>query len=133
MNIDNNVIQETEFVFRRLSEAIRLGGSDIDPRLWLLVVIPLLLLGIVYVVWMYNRDSKAVGKLWATFLASLRIAVYAILALIFLLPAWQTWDKLENRSKVLVLIDVSGSMNSKDDIPTAAVPVEKLLSRQDKI
>jgi hypothetical protein len=133
MGNESNTTQETEFVFRRLSENLRLGGKEIDPRLWLAIAIPVLVLGIVYVVWMYRRDSRSVGWPWATFLGSLRLAVYFILALVFLLPAWQTWDKTENHSKVLLLLDVSGSMGSKDDLPTETIPLDKLLSRQDKV
>jgi hypothetical protein len=133
MPTDTTTNQETEFVFRRLSDALHVGGKEVDPRLWLAILIPVLLLGIVYVGWMYYRDSRTVGRLWATFLGTLRIAVYAILALIFLLPAWQTWDKTENRSKVLLLVDVSGSMGTKDDLPTDTMPVDKLLTRRDKV
>src|SRR5205823_5152623 len=50
-----------------------------------------------------------------------------------LLPALQTWEKTETHSKVVLLLDVSGSMGSKDGIPSEAVPVEKLLSRQDEV
>jgi hypothetical protein len=133
MNTDSTLSRETEFVFRRLSEVLRLGGKEVDSRLWLAVLLPVLLLGVIYVVWMYARDARTVGKAWAAFLGTLRVGVYALLAWIFLLPAWQTWDKLEHRSKVLVLFDVSGSMGSKDDLPTAAVPVDQMPTRQDKV
>lgn len=126
-------VQETEFVFRRLSEAFHLGSKEYSGYLWLAILIPLLLLGIVYVIWMYVRDGRGIGWPWATFLAGLRLAVYFILAAVFLLPGFQTWDKSETRSKVVVLFDVSGSMASKDDLPTEALPVEKLLSREDKV
>src|SRR5207248_7349424 len=124
---------ETEFVFRRLTEALNIGGREYDARLWLAVLIPVLILGLVYVVWMYSRDSRTVGWAWASFLGLLRSAVYFLLAWIFLLPALQTWEKTETHSKVVLLLDVSGSMGSKDGIPSEAVPVEKLLSRQDEV
>jgi hypothetical protein len=133
MPTDSNTTLETEFVFRRLAEAIRIGGKEYDGLNWLAVLIPVLILGLVYVGWMYERDSRSSGKGWAIFLGSLRTLVYTILALVFLLPALQTWDKTEARSKVVVLLDVSGSMGSKDDIPTDTMPVEKLLTRQDKV
>lgn len=126
--------QEKEFVFRRLSEALRFGGKEVDGYFWLAIIIPILILGFIYVVWMYVRDSRSVGWRWATFLGALRSLVYIILALVFLLPGIQTWDRIETRSKVVLLIDVSGSMqNSKDELPTEAMPVEKLLTRQDKL
>jgi hypothetical protein len=133
MGNESNTSQEVQFVFRRLSEALRIGGKEVDARIWLAVLIPVLILGIAYVVWMYIRDSRSVSAGWAIFLGGLRIAVYLLLAWVFLLPAWQTWDRTENRSKVLLLLDVSGSMGSKDDIPSEAMPVEKLLTRQDKV
>jgi hypothetical protein len=133
MGNDSNISQETEFIFRRLSDVLRVGGKEVDSRLWLAILIPVLIVGGGYVMWQYARDSRSVGKGWATLLGSLRLLVYAILALVFLLPAWQTWDKTENRSKVVLLLDVSGSMGSKDDVPTDSMPVEKLLTRQDKV
>jgi len=125
--------QETEFVWRRLADTLKLFGQEIDGRFWLAILIPVLLIAFAYVIWMYVRDGRSVGWAWASVLGALRIAVYIILALVFLLPAEQTWDRTENRSKVILLFDVSGSMASKDDLPSEAMPVEKLLSRQDKV
>src|SRR5262249_3622980 len=79
------------------------------------------------------HDSVSLGWAWAALLASLRLTAYAILALVFLLPAWQNWDKTESRSRVLVLFDVSGSMGTRDDLPVEGMPVEKLPTRQDKV
>ena len=51
-----------------------------------------------------------------------------------MLPAVRDYKDSFSRSKVLVLFDVSGSMAATiDDIPTDAVPLDKLLSRQDKV
>lgn len=126
-------IQETEFVFRRLADALRVFGKEVNPHLWLAVLIPVLLAAAVYVVVMYVRDSRSAGGGWATFLGVLRCAVYGLLAWAFLLPAWQTWETTETRSQVMLVIDVSGSMATKDDLPSEAMPVEKLLTRQDKV
>jgi hypothetical protein len=125
--------QETEFVWRRLADTLNLFGQEIDGHFWLAILIPILLIAFGYVAWMYVRDGRSVGWGWASLLGALRITVYIILALVFLLPAEQTWDRTETRSKVILLLDVSGSMASKDDLPSEAVPVEKLLSRQDKV
>ncbi len=133
MGNDSTTSQEIQFVFRRLSEALRIGGKDVNPLLWLAVLIPVLILGLVYVVLMYRRESRTIGFGWAALLGGLRTLVYAILAAVFLLPAWQTWDVSENRSKVILLLDVSGSMGAKDDLPTDTIPVDRLLSRQDKV
>lgn len=130
---DNKPVQETEFVFRRLADSLHLAGRELDGRIWLAVLIPVLILAAVYVVWMYVRDSRTVGVGWATLLGALRLCVYAILTLVFLLPAWQNWEITRASSKVVLLFDVSGSTAAKDDLPTESMPVEKLLSRQDKV
>jgi hypothetical protein len=90
--------------------------------------------GFFYVAWMYYRDSHGVGPLWASLLGLLRAAVFSLLAFFFMLPAVRDYKDSYSRSKVLVLFDVSGSMAATiDDIPTDAVPLDKLLSRQDKV
>jgi hypothetical protein len=134
MESETNVTQETQFVFRRLEEALHLFGRESDPKwFWIFVLAVVLAAGFVYVVWMYKRDSQSVGWPWAAFLAGLRCTVYAILAAVFLLPAIQTWEKMQTRSKVVMTLDVSGSMGNKDDMPTETMPAEKLPSRQDKV
>jgi hypothetical protein len=62
--------------------------------------------------------------------------VYLLIAGVFLLPAWQTWERAEKRSRVLVLLDVSPSVATvSDDLPaensTAEAP--KLQTRMDKV
>src|SRR5438132_2230417 len=125
--------QETEFVWRRLADTLKLFGQELDGHFWLAILIPVLIIAFAYVIWMYVRDGRSVGWGWASLLGALRIAVYLVLALVFLLPAEQTWERTETRSKVILLIDVSGSMATKDGLPTEAIPVEKLLSRQDQV
>lgn len=125
--------QKSVFVWRRLEEVLRVFGREYDGHWWLLVLIPVLLLGLVYVVWMYVRDGRSVGWPWATFLGLLRCTVYCILAVMFLLPAEQFLEETTTRFKVILLFDVSGSMSNKDEAPTEAVPADKILSRQDKI
>ncbi len=131
--MDPTTTQETEFVWRRLTEALHLFGKEIDGHFWLAILIPVLIIAFSYVIGMYVRDGRSVGWPWAGFLAGLRTFVYIVLAMVFLLPAEQTWDRTETRSKVILMIDVTGSMGSRDDLPTEAVPAEKLLSRQDKV
>ena len=133
MGNESSSVHETEFVFRRLTEGLHLGGKEVSPYVWLAVLVPVFVLAIFYVAWMYRRDAHSVGWRWAAFLATLRSIVYAILAIVFLLPAWQTWDRTEHRSKVVLLLDVSGSMNAKDDVPTDTIPVDQLLTRKDKV
>jgi hypothetical protein len=132
--MDTNTSKETDFVFRRLEEALPLFGRDVDPYwFWILVLLLVMATGFTYVAWMYKRDSQSIGGPWAAFLAILRCTVYAILGMVFLLPAWQTWERTESHSKVVLTFDVSGSMGNKDDLPTETMPVEKLPTRQDKV
>ena len=105
------------------------GGS-----LWWFLTAAGLALGWLYVGWMYFRDSHGAGPLWASLLGLFRAVVFAVLGFFFMLPAVRDYKDSYSRSKVLVLFDVSGSMaGTIDDIPTDAVPLEKLLSRQDKV
>lgn len=76
----------------------------------------LLAVGFVYVIWMYTHDAQSVGWLWATFLGATRLTVYALLAGVFLLPALQKWEKSEAFSRVLLLLDLSGSMGLVDAV-----------------
>ena len=112
---DTGVVRETEVVYRRLNESLTLGGSQVDPRWWLAVLIPILVIGIAYVIWMYTKDSRSVRWFWALPLAALRIAVYLLIGYMFLLPARQTWETVEKKSRVLVMLDLSDSMAKISD------------------
>jgi hypothetical protein len=100
---------------------------------WWIVVAPVLLIALVYVALMYIRDSRSVNPAMAAFLGVLRSLVYVILALVFLLPGCQTYDTTESHAKVLLLLDVSGSMSTIDDLPESGQDPTKLPSRQDKV
>lgn len=129
-------IQEgKEFLFRRFQDPILLGGKEYNLGVWWLgVLVPLLVVGLVYVVWMYVRDGVTIGWAWATFLGALRCTVYALLAIVFLLPSFQEWEETRTESKVAVVFDVSGSMLfTRDEIPTPETPLDKLPSRQDNV
>lgn len=133
--MNENATQQTEFVLRRLSDPFHLFGREVSGFAWLAVLIPVLVLGVVYVGWMYRRDARAVGWGWAAFLGTLRAAVYLLIAGVFLLPAWQTWEKAEKRSRVLVLLDVSPSVATvSDDLPAEnSTETRKLQTRLDKV
>jgi hypothetical protein len=134
MGNESTTTQETQYVLRRLEEALRLFGRETDPRwFWILVLIVILGLGVFYVISMYRRDSQSVGWGWASFLAGLRCLVYFILAAVFLLPAEQTWERTQTHSKAVVALDVSGSLGTRDDPPTDSTPIAKLPTRQDKV
>src|SRR5262245_44314040 len=115
---ENLTATEQETIYRRLQESLTVFGRDANPMWWWAVIVPVLLLGLFYVGWMYRRDSRSVRWYWATPLALLRGSVYLLLAAMFLLPARQTWEKSEKHSRVLVLLDVSPSIiQISDDIP----------------
>ena len=100
---------------------------------WWVVLLPMLLVGLFYVGLMYLKDAQTVHPLWAMFLGLCRCTVYAILATVFLLPGCQTFDKNEYHPKVLVLLDVSNSMATIDDVPQAGQDPTLLESRRDKV
>src|SRR6266550_3767546 len=115
---DTTPQSQTEFVLRRLTESLQFGGKEVSPYLWLAILIPVLCVGLLYVVWQYRRDTRSIAWPWAVALGSLRVVVYLILAGIFLLPAMQTWERSEKRARVLVMIDDSSSVaNTSDDMP----------------
>lgn len=110
------------------------GAKELDGRLWLALLIPVLLVGLFYIVWMYVRDAVSIGWPWAFFLGFLRATVYGLLALVFLLPRMQTWDESKTESKVVMFLDVSPSLVMvSDDMPGQGVPLTQLLKRQDKV
>ena len=131
---ENLPIQVTEFVFRRLADPLRIFSKELPPSVWLVVLTFVLLLAFVFVGWMYLRDSRSTGIIWAMVLGLSRAMVYGLLAFAFLLPAEQTWEQSTSRSKVVIAFDASSSMTTTiDDIPSESVPLNKLPTRQEKV
>jgi hypothetical protein len=125
---------QSEFVLRRLSESFRIGGQDVSPLVWIGILIPVLILGLVYVVWMYRRDSRTIAWPWAVGLGTLRAVIYLILAGIFLLPAMQTWERSEKHGRVLLLLDVSPSVSTvSDEFPEDGSAPDKPATRLDRL
>jgi hypothetical protein len=100
---------------------------------WMVILLPALAVALFYVGMMYIKDMRSVHFIWAIFLGLLRVTVYLILAVVFLLPGCQYSDKQEYESKVIVLFDVSGSMFVVDDLVEPGVDPKTLQSRQEKI
>ena len=84
---ENLPIQVTEFVFRRLADPLRIFSKELPPSVWLVILTFVLLLAFVFVGWMYLRDSRSIGIIWAMVLGLSRAMVYGLLAFAFLLPA----------------------------------------------
>ncbi|HEY2911220.1 MAG TPA: hypothetical protein VGI99_13300 [Gemmataceae bacterium] len=113
----------------------RTGSSDVETgdrttnsALWLVTTGLAFLLGAAYTVAMYVKDSRSLRWHWAAFLGLLRIAVYAILCFIFLLPAFQTYERTEKHSRVIVVLDVSPSITKTSD-ELGGTPGKKLKTR----
>src|SRR5262249_45917205 len=125
---------QTEFVLRRLGEGFSLFGIELHPLVWVAILTVVLALGIAYVVWMYRKDRASIPLGFAILLALLRVTVYLLLGLAFLLPANQTWERAEKSSRVAILIDVSHSITQvSDELPGPGRSVDQLETRMDKV
>jgi len=91
------------------------GKKQQNSVLWLAFTGAVFVLGSGYALAMYNKDRAGTRWYYAAALAAVRVSVYAVLCLVFLLPAFQTYERTEKRSRVLVVIDVSGSMHKDED------------------
>ena len=132
--MSDSTTTQSEFVLRRLSEGPTLFGYELHPYWWLFGLAVVLVAAFAYNSFMYFwLDRRSVGWFWSIFLASLRNCALMLLAAIFLLPSCQQWEKSEKSSRVVILLDVSGSMGISDDIPSASRPADKLETRMDKI
>ncbi len=89
------------------------GGGNVVK--WYAFTSALFLLGAVFVVLMYIKDCRTVQWFFAIPLALLRITVYAILCVVFLLPAMQTWEDTNKQSRVIILLDISPSVTDVTD------------------
>src|SRR6516162_1050099 len=132
--MNDNTTSVREFVLRRVTEGLSLGGHEFSGNAWYLILGAVLAVGVVYVIWMYVRDGHSIGWFWGAFLALLRLTVYAILGFVFLLPAWQNWEETRQQSKVVVTFDISRSMLEKMDDPVSeGMDPKQRPTRQDKV
>lgn len=124
---DSNIIVEEEFVLRRLSDQFPFVSPEASVYCWWALTIGVLLLGCVFVALMYIRDSRTCRWYAAVPLAMLRMGVYVLLAFAFLLPAKQTWETSNKRSRVLIMIDISPSVTEvSDDISRGNKPKTRI-------
>jgi hypothetical protein len=114
----------------RAAETVSSIGSG-NAAKWYAFTGAVFALGSVFVVLMYFKDTKTVRWYWAVPLALLRICVYAILCGVFLLPAMQTWEETNKASRVVILLDISPSMGTSDEIGTG--PGRRPKSRMDLV
>ncbi|MGL4550904.1 MAG: vWA domain-containing protein [Gemmataceae bacterium] len=143
--MNDNVTTQEHTVFRRLEDPFPGFGFQLPDLgevagvlvrngegMWFLALLAVLALALTYVGFMYRKDAKGVGAWWATFLGTLRVGVYLILAAVFLLPSRQTTVTTVTESKVILMTDVSDSFHTSDDLPTG-VANEKLVTRMDRV
>jgi uncharacterized membrane protein len=133
MSSEETPISQSEFVFRRLSEGLQVAGVEWHPFVWLALLFACMGLGIGLAVWMYRKDRASIPLGFAIFLATLRIVVILLLGGCFLLPAIQNWERVERKSRVAILIDVSASMFISDEIPSPTRPADQRSSRMDAV
>ena len=116
-----------------LIPAICVGvAREVDGEvLWWVLSASTLICGCLMTILMYIKDARTIG-LWAILLAPLRMCVYVALLACFLLPAIQTWEETEKRSRVLIVIDVSPSITAISD-ELSRVPGVKPKTRLAKV
>ncbi|MCH7988868.1 MAG: hypothetical protein IID46_06910, partial [Planctomycetes bacterium] len=69
------------------------------------------------IVYFYILDTRFLSWFWRTWLMALRLAVLAALIVIALNPHDRTTKTLTQRSRVILLIDTSLSMNDRRELP----------------
>lgn len=109
-------------------DALASGGDWNRPK-WLVLTGAVFALGTLFVLVMYARDMRTAPWYVAAPLAGLRVAVYALLCFLFLLPAEQTWEVTNKQSRVVVLLDISPSVTEVTDEtgPSAKARIDVLI------
>ncbi|HWB08990.1 MAG TPA: vWA domain-containing protein [Pirellulales bacterium] len=103
-------------------------GRVQSPVDWVLPVAATALV-LVYVGWLYRRDSVDLALPLRVLLAGLRMAVFVALLVVYLQPQWRNEvDQVQN-SRVLLLADTSLSMGLHDQ-DASAVPAEPSRAQQ---
>ncbi len=100
---------------RASSGEVAANERSSNTALWLVLTGSIFLLGVVFTIAMYVKDSRTLRWYWCAFLGFCRITVYALLCFVFLLPAFQTFERSEKRSRVIVILDVSPSVTKVSD------------------
>lgn len=108
-----------EFIWRRLEEPAEWFGQvlDLEPRWWLGIGLPVLVLACLLVLRGYAREGRTIGRGRAGILAGLRMLVYVVVFIVWLLPAMRPVETSQQPSRVLLLCDVSASMHVTDEPP----------------
>ena len=115
------------FVWSNPLETTSAKDKLYDGLTWLFILIPVLIVGAVFIGWMYVRDMRSISWYYAVPLGLMRATVYPLLAYMFLLPSTKETGirkpriplELIRHSRVVVLLDVSGSMAETKDDPSS--------------
>ena len=75
---------------------------------------------LVVIVYFYILDTRFLSWFWRTWLTALRVAVLAALIVIALNPHDRTTRTLIQRSRVILLVDTSLSMNDRKELPESS-------------
>ncbi len=98
------------------------------PMIWLPVAALVGVVAAFYIGAMYFYDSRTVHWSVASLLGMCRFAVFCLLGICFFLPGCQDYETTVTEAKVLMLFDVSGSMDAVD-----GQEGEGVTTRQEKI
>lgn len=96
-------------------------GQAQDPADWLVPAAVWIALALA-TRWLYRRESAELPRGLGGFLAALRWAAWAGLALVFLEPQWRTARTVTTPSRVVILADTSLSMGLADTVGSAGTP-----------
>jgi hypothetical protein len=119
--IENELQTEAIAVFRRFDDPLPYVGAEYLPVAWVALVSIAVGIASLFVIWLYWR-SRHVAGFWGIPLTVLRISVFALLGWAFLLPAIQTWEITQKKSRVILVLDVSPSLSEvSDDTATGNV------------
>ncbi|HQU42743.1 MAG: hypothetical protein B7Z73_02915, partial [Planctomycetia bacterium 21-64-5] len=112
MKSSSSVLERSSFEWGRVQ----------SPADWLLPIAATLLV-LLYVGWLYRRDSAELPLPLRALLVTLRIAAFVTLLVVYLQPQWRNEiDQVQN-SRVVLLADTSLSMGLHDQ-EASAVPAE---------
>ena len=138
--METTISLEERLILRRTEDfPLVLPGLDpFPPWSWWIVGCFFLSVTIFLVVRMWHYEAKVIGYSKAFSLIALRLSVFSIIAIIFLLPAWEETlirtETEEKRGKILLMVDCSGSMTGlANDLQAGGITGKDSVKRQDLV
>lgn len=105
----------------------RLVFHGLESALWVTALLLVLIASIVCVALLFRYERQLIARKLGNTLLALRLAVLAVLGIILLEPVLAWTLDLEKSGRIVVAVDVSQSMETKDEQATKS---EKLLTAQ---